>query len=336
LTDWTLADEPSPEDGIDRTSDSPIVQVVDGEVIYRASSVGSCLRKLWAARSGYQAAPTPEKMQAAYDRGHEAEPKILAALEARGWELRNRQGEVFFQVYTTQSGTVISVIGHYDCEARLPNTVLWLPCDVKNFGPAFVSEYKSHGISNKPHYQWQQSIYVMGHDTARQYLMPVWDYENEDFVASSLYPLDPPFTLPDLEVRLHGIEKLYAESVEPPCTLEYPCPYWKLHDKKVQSEIPEAAKVLITARQNADAKIKFWSGLKDTMTDEILKVLGDNVGEFSCTWEGHQITVQANSDKFNTNHAKELLKEAGFDLEDPEFKIPGKGVKLVITTSKGH
>lgn len=371
MTDWTVADDPEPTiieqtpdfaqalaqastdlndvDGVDRTSDAPIVQQItyDGlrEVIYRASSVGGCPRKLWAARSGYPEAPIPQKMQDAYERGHVAEPLILAQLEARGWELRNRQGEIFFQVFTLPSGTVVSVIGHWDCEARYPiagqeanhthdaGWSEWYPCDVKNFGPAFVSKFKSRGLAEWPHYQWQQSIYVLGHPTANAYLMPIWDYEHEEFVSSSLYPTIPDFTLADLEQRLMSVEHDFLNSRMPDCILEWPCPYWnKLHDEKPQSVLPDEVKGYITARQNADAKIKLWTSAKDTMTDEILKLLSDTVGEFSCTWENHTISIQANSSKFKTQHAKDILKEAGFDITSEEFNTPGKGVKLVITT----
>lgn len=349
MTDWTL-DSPEESDGIDRTPDAPSVQIINHpegpvEVIYRASAVGGCPRKLWAARSGYPAAKTPQKMQEAYDRGHEAEPILLAKLEERGWQLRDRQGEVLFQVTEMPSGLLISVIGHWDAEARYPipgqlanptheeGWSEWHPCDVKNFGPSFVSTYKSHDLNKWPHYQWQQSIYVMGHPTAKAYLMPIWDYEHEEWLQASLYPKFPDFNLHALENRLMGVELQFLQSEMPDCILEYPCPYFNtLHDAKEQSELPEAAKVFITARQNADAKIKLWQSAKDTMTEEILKVLNDDTGVFSAKWENHTISVQANSDKFNTNHAKSLLKEAGFDLDADAFQIKGVGVKLVITT----
>lgn len=331
------------DDGIDRTSDSPIVQVVDGEVIYRASAVGGCPRKLWAARSGYPAHGPGEKMQAIFDRGKELEPIILNALIEKGWELRNYQGEVFFQVVTLPSGLCISIMGHYDCEARYPmppstpNITTawseWYPCDVKGFGKDLVSEYLSHGIDNLPHYQWQQSIYVIGHPLAKAFLMPIWNKDTSELVSSSLYPRIPDITLSDIERKLLEVELAYQNSQMPECTNEFPCPYFQLHDTKEQSELPDIAKLLITARQNADAKIKLFTEAKNTMTEEILKVLGDQVGVFSCSWENHTITVQANSDKFNTAHAKSLLKEAGFNIESDEFKIPGKGVKLVITTT---
>lgn len=370
MTDWTLADDPepspfveqalaefpetvldhmgNPDDGIDRSSDSPIVQIVNGEVLYRASSVGGCPRKLWGARSGYPAKPPSAKMQAIFDRGHELEPIILAALEAKGWELRNYQGEVLFQVFTLPSGTIISIIGHFDCEARYPllgqeanpshdkDWSEWYPCDVKGFGADLVSEYLSHGIDNLPHYQWQQSIYVIGHDTAKAFLMPVWDKEKGELLSSSLYPRIPDITLEDIANKLAAIEHAYLNSQMPDCTGDYPCPFFgQLCEKPAaaprEDVVPEEAILFIIARNNADAKIKLFQMAKDAMTEQLLKVLPEG---FSAEWEGNKVSVQHNSGKFDTNHAKDLLKEAGYNIDSDEFKIPGVGYKLVIVPPK--
>jgi hypothetical protein len=327
---------------IDRTPDSPIVQFLPNEILYRASAVGSCPRKLWAARSNNPPKPTTAKMQAIFDRGHELEPIILNALMARGWELRNYQGEVLFQVVTLPSGLIISVIGHYDCEARYPLPDIkdgaggnvqswseWFPCDVKGFGPDLISEYLSHGIDNLPHYQYQQAIYVLGHPTAKAYLMPIWDKEKNELLSSSLYPRIPDITLEDIERKLLLVERDFVNSNMPDCTNEFPCPYYYLHDEKEKppDTVPESAHVFIRARQNADAKIKSFTAAKDAMTEQLLKILPEG---FKAEWEGNTISVTPNSDKFNTAHAKRLLQEAGFDIDSPEFKIPGVGVKLVI------
>lgn len=360
MTDWTLADDPeptygepfvppgNPNDGIDRTPSSPIVQIVDNEVLYRASAIGGCPRKLWGARSGYPARPPSPKMQAIFDRGHELEPIILAALQAKGWQLRNYQGEVLFQVFTLPSGTVISVIGHFDCEARYPltgqeanpthdaNWSEWLPCDVKGFGPDLVSEYLSHGIDNLPHYQWQQSVYVIGHDSAKAFLMPVWDKEKGELLSSSLYPRFPDITLAEIEEKLLSVELAYVNSEMPDCTGEYPCPFFgQLCERtsviKTADILPPEAILFVIARNNADAKIKLYQTAKDAMTEQLLKVLPEG---FSAEYEGSKVSVTPNSGKFNTNHAKDVLKEAGFDIDTDEWKIPGVGYKLVIIPPK--
>jgi hypothetical protein len=340
MTDWTLDESlvGTADDLIDRSSDAPIVQTLPNEILYRASSVGSCPRKLWAARSGMEAKPTTAKMQAIFDRGKELEPVILRALQDKGWELRNYQGEVLFQVFTLPSGTVISIIGHYDCEARYPlpngNSFIWsewLPCDVKGFGPDLVSEYLSHGIDNLPHYQWQQSIYIIGHDTAKSFLMPIWDKEKNELLSSSLYPRIPDITLQDIETKLLGIERHYLESTMPPCSNEFPCPFYYLHDtvETPDDDLPSEAELFVTARQSADAKIKLFQSAKDAMTEQLLKILPEG---FHTEWEGHVIKVVANSDRFDTAKAKRELAEAGYNIESDEFKIKGKGYKLVIET----
>jgi hypothetical protein len=350
MTDWTLADDtepdpmvsPNPDDGIDRSSSSPIVQVLPGEILYRASAVGGCPRKLWAARNNNPAKPTTAKMQAIFDRGHELEPIILAALEAKGWELRNYQGEVLFQVFTLPSGTEISIIGHYDCEARYPmadeyNGMTlwseWMPCDVKGFGPDLISEYLSHGLDNLPHYQWQQSIYVIGHETAKSFLMPIWDKENSVLIQSSLYPRFPDITLADIEAKLSSIELAYMQSQIPDCTNEFPCPYYYLHDDKPKppDALPPEALIFVIARNNADAKIKLFQSAKDAMTEQLLKLLPEG---FSADYEGSRISVTPNSGKFKTDYAKRTLQEAGFDIESDEFRSPGVGYKLVIVPPK--
>jgi hypothetical protein len=341
----------STDDLIDRSSDSPIVQILNyddqpSEIIYRASSVGSCPRKLWAARNNNPAKPVTAKMQAIFDRGHELEPIILNALIERGWELRNYQGEVLFKVFDLPSGAFVSVIGHYDCEARYPIPddgpegfvwSEWLPCDVKGFGPDLVSEYLAHGIDNLPHYQWQQSIYVIGHPTAKSYLMPVWDKDKGELLSSSLYPRLPDITLADIEQKLMSIEQSFLMSQMPDCTNEYPCPYYYLHDDKPSppDTLPESAVKFVIARQNADRQIKRWTTAKDAMTAQLVKLLPDNFKADHVDGDNtYHISIQPNPSKFNTNHAKDVLTEAGFDLTTDEFTTPGKGNKLVITDGK--
>jgi hypothetical protein len=336
VTDWTSSD-----DDIDHSSNAPIVQILPGEILYRASSIGGCSRKLWAARNNNPAKPITAKMQAIFDRGHELEPIILRALVDKGWQLRNYQGEVLFNVFTLPSGIEVSVIGHYDCEARHPIPYSlesdpqwseWLPCDVKGFGPDLVSEYLSHGLDNLPHYQWQQSIYVIGHETAKSFLMPVWDKEKGELLSSSLYPRIPEITFADIERKLFSIEEAFIQSSMPECTNDYPCPYYYLHDNPTPppDTLPPSAELFITARNNADAKIKLFQSAKDAMTEQLLKILPEN---FSCTWEGSKISVIPNSGKFRTSHAKDILREAGFDIES-EFQSPGVGYKLIVIPPK--
>jgi hypothetical protein len=347
--DWTLESSPP----IDRSPDAPVVQILNyddqsSEILYRASAVGGCERKLWAARGNFPTSPPPDFMQAAYDRGHAQEPATIQALVDRGWQVRNPQGEVLFRVFTLPppSNAIVSVIGHYDCEARYPTPNAlgqvgwseWMPCDVKNFGPSFISEYLAHGIENWDHYKWQQSIYVMGHPTAKRFIMPIWDTENDCLLESSLYSCDPHYTLKDLGDRLARIEWAHQQSQMPECSRDYPCPYYKGTCDRAPAKtdtLPPAAIPLLTARQKAHEKVAEWTTIKDTMTGALLALLPEG---FSATYDSdtdsYTISVAPNSPKFNTAHAKTLLSEAGFDITLPEFTTPGKGYKLVVTTKE--
>lgn len=315
-------------------SDDPICLIAPDEILYRASAVGSCIRALWAGRSGYEQKPPTAKMQAIFDRGHELEPIILDKLRVLGWTFDDLQGEVSFQVTTLESGLLLSVRGHYDAMGQHEQFTQgeWLPVDVKGFGPDLVKEYLGNQLRNLSHYSWQQSIYAIGCG-AKRFVMPVYDKDNDMILRSSMFPMDPEFTIEDIEVRLLGVEQLYRESVMPPCVNNYPCPFYYLHDEpEVKPELPKAVAQLTTARMKVDAKIKVMTKAKDRLTEAILNALGMSAQSYD--YDGTIVAVQPNSERFNTDAAKAVLREAGVDINTPEFKIPGDGYKLVVTPPK--
>ena len=116
-------------------SDAPIVSTDGHEVLYRASALGGCLRRLWAARNEMDARPVPKAMQVKFEEGHMYEQPILDALSARGWTIFGQQSEIKFEVGKSYNGKTIYVVGHVDALGHPPDTIP-LPIDVKAFGHA--------------------------------------------------------------------------------------------------------------------------------------------------------------------------------------------------------
>lgn len=321
-------------------SDAPIATITPDEIIYRASTLGGCLRKLWAARSGMEAKPPTAKMQAIFDRGHELEPIILELLTSQGWTLTDHQGEVIFAVHQpadTATYKTLSVVGHYDAMGSHPQFTQGrsLPVDVKGFGPDLIREYLGHQLSNLPHYEWQQSVYAIGCGVS-QYVMPVYDKENEMILRSSLYPHDAQVTIDMIEQKLLIVERMFINSEMPDCEVSYPCPFYYLHDEPLEKPpLPANVTKAVDARMKVDAKIKVFTLAKDKLSEVIKSTLGEK--EQSYDHEGTTVAILPNPNKFNTKAAQALLTEAGIDwANDPEYQVPGVGYQLRVTPPKAE
>src|SRR5262245_29947759 len=92
-------------------SDSrPPVYREDGKTVYRASSVGMCIRSLWAYRQGMTPAETPDWLLEKYEQGNVAEPQILDWVEKKyAGAVYHRQDNIEIGV-----GDKIVIRGHPD------------------------------------------------------------------------------------------------------------------------------------------------------------------------------------------------------------------------------
>lgn len=316
----------------------PAVYLEGNTAIYRASAMGHCVRMLWAARSGMDARPIPEKIKKAMDEGTELEPIILNMLYedhdfTYGYQGQGSQFQIELDVGTFNGIRCVirgkvDEIGH-----QLSNPLHGdLTIDVKAFKQPLVDEYHTKGIMGIPRYAWQQTAYGIGYGK-QHFLMPIYNKDTEKIEEWSLEPVPVPLTFEHLRNRVMEVEEAIADGKMPEeCPAEFGCQYYYLHDQKVVDELPEDAKVMLVARINLSRKIDTLTSAKKKLDEAIRPKLSQDVAYHL---EGHTITVIANPAKFNTNAAKALLTEAAVDWQnDPDFWIPGDGTQLRVNKPK--
>lgn len=216
--------------------------------VYRASSLGSCERRLVAHRRGIHAQPVPDWLQVRFDEGHEWETRIL-----QRWEDDNTgclalsQDNLILEV--GKHAAVRGSIDGYDDRGTI--------VDGKFLGPYLYDRLRSKGISAFPHYEWQQAAYAHA-ARAKGYkvdniclAMGLKDIEGEGDARRIVGIKEMSYlwvdvaelpTVAQIKARVMRLEKLAAQEgdVWPDCPtpFEYPCPFdWLHEDRDVAIEV---------------------------------------------------------------------------------------------------
>ncbi len=242
-----------------------VEQLDDGreQVVYRASALNLCPSAFTALALGHTPSAPPPKMQAAYERGHDAEPLILASIEDTP-KLDGKENS--YTVVSTESKPVVELVimdtnkkrvivrgalddvAYVSAQTRAGKELFVekkAVVDAKNFGMAYWSLWLRNGIKAFPHYEWQFSVYQ--HGMARK--------GKEDFIPALMacrssdtgkilvqWLETPPKSLNQIKSHVIDIEAECEEAIETGDVLacakpSYPCPMWHLHD--VVIEMPE-------------------------------------------------------------------------------------------------
>ena len=212
---------------MDDTVEGDIVQVVGDEVIYRASSLGSCIKALAAARQELEPwrGPLPEKIQAVFDRGHEAEDEAVEILGRVG-RVSNRQRTVVVALSRR-----LKIVGHIDflyeegdwygiVDAKRQNDEEWAKDSIRD--SLFWHKY-----------EWQFSSYIEALG------LPMRVARINDAGDIKLEDVAPSYSRSDLLRRVLAVEALAATDLgRDQCEREdYPCPYFHLlHPEKQKIE----------------------------------------------------------------------------------------------------
>jgi hypothetical protein len=311
----------------------PAVYVEENNVIYRASAIGGCLKALWAARSGLDRQPLPQVVQQGMDEGTALEPVILNLLyEDHGFTF-GYQGQQF-QVELNLgawNGKTLIVRGAFD-EIGAPAGQPHRPIDVKALGEDDVRALRIKGITSKPRYAWQQSVYAHGYGAPAVY-MPIFHKGTWKIESWSLQPIPPAYTVDQIRDRVLQVEEAFAEGKMPDqCPADYGCAYPFLHDQNISNELEEAPALL------ARASIKFAKRIDAlTIARKIIndKLKGELSSDVKYTIDGYTVSVFGNPNRFNVDLAKRILTEAEIEWEtDPEFWIPGEGTQIRFTPPK--
>lgn len=209
------------------------IVVVSGEdVLYRASSLGSCTRALAAARQELEPyrGPLPSNIAGTFQLGHETEEVGVRWFEHRGWNVTGRQLEV-----TVQLTGRIRIVGHIDCLVSRgePERVDLTVVDVKRQND---EEWAKQSIVESwlwPKYKWQFSSYQVATG------MPLAVQRVNDKGEVKLEVVEDLYGRVDLLRRVLEVEQLASSELKKlKCDRDdFPCPYWSvLHDRETWEE----------------------------------------------------------------------------------------------------
>ena len=237
----------------------PPVYTENGAWVYRASSLGHCLRALMAARQGMLPEPLPAWMYEKFAQGTEAEPKLLDRFysDHSDWvSTGEAQTERDLAV-----GDRVIVRCHLDDLAVNETAGELAVIEAKAVGDTIWRSIEQHGTSGLPTpYPWQLAVYM--HQADARHGCWVVGHKNDDgsFDESSeiryLWVHEPPYTLDDINGRVAEVEAWAAgEKGEgwPECPGEYVCGYRYLHDA------PEWVKVTGEDRELVEHAAKLYA-----------------------------------------------------------------------------
>ena len=325
----------------DTSGDHAIVTETPDGIYYRASALGGCLRALWAARSGQPAAPTPAKMQAVFDRGHEIEPIVINMLKEQGWNIYDEQKEVILPVTFEEFPDTVSqtpppitkplfILGHIDALGAPPPGISGPEShtfehviEIKGFGPDLWAKYKAGGLRGMFGYSVQTSAY--------QYALGFADlafvvYNKETGELDIQFFERPVLERWELDVIVAVVEECYRSSQMPSCTLNYPCPYYHLHDPL---PVPSAlVDTLAVTYLNIGEQIKTLEATRKAISGKIKNLLPEGEAD---KWQSADVglSLSPNASSWNTEALDDLLTKAELDRDD--YRKSGTGTQLRIT-----
>lgn len=258
-----------------------------GAVSYRASALGSCMAALVAGRLGVEEDPVPPSLQAAFDAGHAAEPKALAALAERGWKVVGRQREVVVDL-----GGGVKVVGHVDGIAYPPAQIDVVVVDVKSQGPAAWEQAQraAADLWDLPlfaKYLWQFSAYSAATG------MPAWlvryNRQTGQTVATEV-PSERLFSVEQIAQRVRDVERLALDGAPPPCTLpSWGCPYASLHEEPPPPPVVPELTSLAQEYLEADRAVKEATDARDDARRALLDAMADGGWDKAVTSTGVRV-----------------------------------------------
>lgn len=315
--------DPSVADNHDATYVDP-----DGTIIYRASSLGRCIRGLVASRLGITPIPPSDHMQAIFDAGHRSETMIEDKLREAGWLELGRQQEIVFMKWMARG---IEIRGHIDAVGTDRNTKRWL-MEYKSFSVDHYEKFKNREMNlvvDYPAYAYQTSIYGLAMNLP---VMFVVGKREEDGTISEVTTREVPNPLIGLGGvwdRVDEIERLVKKGEYPACAVkkDYPCPFVHIHDEDDVMEVEdEEFDDWAMKWQVANGLEKIYKAEKDMAKEMLTKLCdqhGVTGGKINTTrWE---ITDVVSSSK---RLDRGLLSKAFGDLSAYEKESKSRYVKV--------
>lgn len=266
------------EDGADHR---PNCYVEGDRVVYRASSLGGCVRALAACRQGYSAVAPDEKAQRRMAEGVLHEPVILSALERdHGWRIGRRQEELELSV-----GGRLVVRCHPDGVAEggtlEPGGRV---VEVKAMGRDPYARWLAEGWASYRRYAYQMSVEMFV--TMTPGIFAVKNRDSGDIHVTMVD--EPPIGLNEIKARVIRVEAAAARGELPDCDpVTYLCDFFYLHDQK--ELLPEAAQdvvvdALAQSYDDARARAKAAESMQKEARARLVEALGERSKVRTVQW----------------------------------------------------
>jgi hypothetical protein len=226
--------------------------------VYRASSLGNCVKGLVAARLQYEAFPFPDWLLEKFEQGNAAEPMLIKRFldYQHGndtWVMLDPETE---SSYVNRDHTFYPHVkyggshdGQFTCEVPVGTTAVIrghmdgiaesnagerVVVECKAFAQSYWDKYQKGGIEAFPYYATQLSLYM--HATGLPGLFVVGLKDENGLITDTTELIVDRFEKPilplgKLKARVAQIEKIAASGELPACDQnQYPCQYVYLHD----------------------------------------------------------------------------------------------------------
>lgn len=218
------------------SDDRPNVYVENDVAIYRASSVGNCVKGLVAARLGMEPGPHPDWLLEKFAQGNVNEPIILMMLEenhhvsmwtdleleAAGYVLDDGQVLVELPV-----GSGVRIRGHLDGIGDDGDVVYVV--EAKAFGESFWDKYDKEGITGFPYYSAQLAIYMAATGLPGLFVIGRKDTDGVVNEIRVTHFDEPPVNVGLVKAKVAKVERAAASGELPGCDVkQYPCQWFHL------------------------------------------------------------------------------------------------------------
>lgn len=347
----------------------PAVYEEGDKWVLRASSLGNCFSHLVRCGLGYTPEPPPDFMLERFAEGDRAEPVILNWLNTKGgwaiWDaykmdqiaeqfggsVAEREGadpQLELEIPVGKNAVIrVHPDGIATCfmlsretQERWPNlqTGEEVVVEVKALGKDFLKKYKREGLNAFPYYAYQVSIEMAATGLPCLFVVGEKDENGdvqEDKIVWDLYR-EPPYTLPQLKVRVMKILAAINRGEIPECDIAmYPCGFWQEHDTTSKDsvwykppvsllntdnsdvDVPSVTKWAEVYRQTLDAETK----LKETKTEAVRELvkLFDEAGARGSTVDCGDFIVEdyIGESKGRVDY-KKLFKDKGITDEEAD------------------
>lgn len=293
-----------------------------------ASELGRCIKASVADWSGYEPMPVSDQMQEVFDRGHVHEDECVAAFEARGDRVHDRQMELVIPCTETAC-----VVVHVDGVLRWDDSSSYAPewgiiqervLEIKSPSTWHKAEQAFRTDTFTDPYMYRIAWQVSAQMAATGMEAVVACVEDGQVLTFGVEVA--PFTPEDIRDRVMTIETLAEEGILPNACEQndYPCPFAYLHET-VRDEADRELDALIDQWAYWDQREKDAKEGKKQAAAQISIHMGDRE-----TYDANRAKVSIYEQAGPSKWDEKLMVADGIDPS--RYKKPGSpSVRMKIT-----